>query len=56
MRIVRELGNSSLDLALSTDWSKDGFSEKDFDEWLVCVFRFLSVMSKHAPSDLIRKV
>lgn len=37
-----------------SDWTRDGFSEKDFQKWCRCVLRFLRMFPSN-PRDLILK-
>lgn len=53
LRVISELGDLSQDLVISSNWTKDGFTDDEYREWLKSVSRFLRVLLKNDPSDLI---
>lgn len=55
LRVISELGDLSQDLVISSTWTKDGFIDAEYRAWLRSVNRFLRLLLKHDPSDLILK-
>ena len=51
--MISDLANWSMELTIMTNWSKDGFTSKDFKSWTDSVSRFAKFLSRHKPSDLI---
>lgn len=55
-RVIRDLSDWSCEVSTLNTWSKDGFSERDYKEFLRVTDQFLKLLLKYKPSELVESM